>query len=370
MTTGAYISSAAHTAFIAFLLFGGLFSRDRLPPVEVAEVSLISAEEFAALTMPEDAPDAATDTAALVAPPPDAEPEPQAEPEPIVEAALAPPPPEPDVPAPPSAPELDVIETPPPPPLADTSPDEPEIIAPPTVEDGTDLPQDDTPAPADRVAPEPAAPAEPSAEEAPEVVEETAPEETPEAPAEPQEAAAPEEATTEIVTEAEEPEETAPTTSVRPRSRPKRAPRVAETPTPEPEPETDSTAAAVAAAVAEAAQTPAPSQPSGPPLTAGQKDALRVAVQQCWNTGSLSSEALRITVTLTVNMNPDGKPDNGSIRMLGFEGGSNGAAKQAYEAARRAVIRCGLNGYNLPVEKYDQWSTIEMTFNPERMRIK
>ena len=40
------------------------------------------------------------------------------------------------------------------------------------------------------------------------------------------------------------------------------------------------------------------------------------------------------------------------------------------EAARRAIIRCGASGYNLPVEKYDQWRDIEMTFNPERMRIK
>ena len=40
------------------------------------------------------------------------------------------------------------------------------------------------------------------------------------------------------------------------------------------------------------------------------------------------------------------------------------------EAARRAIIRCGADGYKLPPEKYDQWRDIEMTFNPEKMRIK
>jgi hypothetical protein len=122
---------------------------------------------------------------------------------------------------------------------------------------------------------------------------------------------------------------------------------------------------AVAAAVSGAA-----TGPSGPPMTAGEKDALRISVQQCWNVGSLSTEALRVTVTVAVSVAQTGVPDAGSIRMIEFEGGSEGAARQAFEAARRAIIRCGANGFPLPPEKYDQWRDIEMVFNPERMRIK
>ena len=81
-------------------------------------------------------------------------------------------------------------------------------------------------------------------------------------------------------------------------------------------------------------------------MTEGEKDALRVAVQQCWNVGSLSSEALRTTVTVGVSVAQDGMPDAGSISMIGFEGGSEAAARQAYEAARRAIIRCGENGFS------------------------
>jgi hypothetical protein len=116
-------------------------------------------------------------------------------------------------------------------------------------------------------------------------------------------------------------------------------------------------------------EQPAQQAPLGPPLTGGERDGLRVAVQACWNTGALSSEALRVTVTLGVSMNRDGRPDVGSIRLISSDG-ADAPTRQAFEAARRAIIRCGGNGYNLPPEKYEQWRDIEMTFNPERMRIK
>lgn len=69
-------------------------------------------------------------------------------------------------------------------------------------------------------------------------------------------------------------------------------------------------------------------------------------------------------------MAQDGTPITGSIRMASFSGGSEAAARQAFEAARRAIIRCGARGFDLPAEKYGQWQEIEMTFNPERMRVK
>ncbi|VAV95767.1 TolA protein, partial [hydrothermal vent metagenome] len=112
------------------------------------------------------------------------------------------------------------------------------------------------------------------------------------------------------------------------------------------------------------------SPPSGPPMTRGQKDAMRLAIQQCWNVGALSSEALRTTVVVAVSMTTDAKPVTSSIKQLSATGGSGTAVKQAYEAARRAIIRCGATGYNLPRDKYDRWRNIEITFNPEKMRIK
>ena len=100
------------------------------------------------------------------------------------------------------------------------------------------------------------------------------------------------------------------------------------------------------------------------------EDALRVAVSQCWNVGSLSTDALGTTVIVGVEMEQTGRPVTGSIRMVSFSGGSEGAARQAFEAARRAIIRCGARGFQLPVEKYGEWRDIEMTFNPEGMQFR
>ena len=65
-----------------------------------------------------------------------------------------------------------------------------------------------------------------------------------------------------------------------------------------------------------------------------------------------------------------GVPDSGSIRLVTFSGGTEAGAQQAFEAARRAIIRCGARGFPLPVEKYSQWRDIEMTFNPEGMQFR
>ena len=125
---------------------------------------------------------------------------------------------------------------------------------------------------------------------------------------------------------------------------------------------------AVAAALGQAgAGNPAQ---AGPPLTGGERESLRVAVSQCWSVGSLSSAALATTVVVGVSMTPDGRPVTNSIRLVSWSGGSDSAAQQAFDAARRAIIRCGQQGYPLPADKYEQWRDIEMTFNPERMRIK
>tara|TARA_R110002126_G_scaffold95980_1_gene224972 strand:- start:124 stop:387 length:264 start_codon:yes stop_codon:yes gene_type:complete len=86
--------------------------------------------------------------------------------------------------------------------------------------------------------------------------------------------------------------------------------------------------------------------------------------------GSLSTDALRVTVMVGVTMKQDATPDAGTIRLLEASGGNDAATQQAFEAARRALIRCGADGFALPAEKYAQWRDIEIVFNPEKMRIK
>src|SRR6056297_2757206 len=364
VNTGQIISGAGHLALIGWALIGGVF-QSAPPPFEVVQATAISEEEFAAIMDRQSAPDAVADVDTPEPPAPG-----EAAPSLSSEADT-----------PPEAAQPDASATPPPDPAPDVSQITPP--APAEVEDAPpvmEVPQEDVavmvpevsprpqPRPAPRVAPEAVARPEPDVRVDDVASPEVTPDEGAESAEEPSEATAPEEAATEIVTEAEEPAQAAPTASVRPRTRPARPAATAETETAPPAPDQSAVNDALAAALGQAQQTS--QAPSGPPLTGGEKDALRVAVQRCWNVGSLSSEALRTTVVVGVQMAESGKPEIGSIRMLSASGGGDAAAKQAFEAARRAIIRCGNDGFDLPVEKYDHWRDIEMTFNPENMRIK
>ena len=368
MSTGAYISAAVHAAFILFLLFGGIFQRDRLPEVSVADVSVITEEDFAALTRPETGPEVVSDAAEPV------QPEIEEAPEVALQADEAPDAAEPDQPDVPEA--NDTAAEPLPNPVSAPDTDVSDAVqpveAPPIDDDRPEAPEEAAPAPAPRVAPEPAAPAPPEAERAPEVVENTTPAPQAEEPKPEEIAAAPPEAAPEIVTEAEETQDLAPAASPRPRARPNR-PAVTETAEtePEPVPAADPVDTAVAAALA---STPAPASapaaaPSGPPLSGGEKDALRVAVQNCWSV-DVGSQSANVTVTVAVSMNRDGTVVGGQVTQVSASGGDDTAQRTAFEKARRAILRCQRGGFPLPAEKYDHWREIEMTFNPDGMRLK
>ena len=382
MRIGYYISGAGHIALILWIFFGNVFDT---PPqsFEVTEVSVISGAEFEALMAGVQTPEVTTDVAmpapelpAAEAPPVESQPDP------------TPPPPAPQVTEAPAADPVPQQPDPLPQQAEAEVSDEAPVMAPPPQEEvvlAPNVSNRPVPRPAERVAPQPVEAPAPDTQVSDAVTEEVVIDDAAEVVREETEGGAPEEATTRIVTEAMEDPSSAPTTSVRPRTRPARpepAP-VADTPRePAPqqqaqrpaEPQPAQTADAVNDALRQAmesgAASPAAGGQSGPPMTSGERDALRVAVQQCWNVGSLSSDALRTTVVVAVSMTEDGRPQPESLRMLSFEGGTEAAARQAYESARRAIIRCGANGFSLPRDKYEQWRDIEMTFNPENMRIR
>jgi hypothetical protein len=408
MEKGQIISGIAHGGVILWVILGDwLFRAPTLPEIEVAEVSLMSSAEFDAMMAA--APPVVEPVPEQPAPEPAPEPVPE-EPAPEEPEIQPPEPVQPQEPPPPA--EEPTPVAPPEEPLPEDLPTEavPQLIETPDpvapiadVEQPIPVPLSDArprPRPVDRVA---ATPVE--SVDAPEVAEQVI-EEVSDVPSEEaviveeqQEAAAPEEATTQIVTEAVETEEDAPqlemTASLRPRSRPERVQpseepveeAAASTETPEqPAPDTtteDAVAAALAEALAEeaaaaeaeaaaaaAAEAAASDLPAGPPMTAGEMDAFRVAVQACWNVGALSMEALRTTVTVAVSVGQDGVPDAGSIAMIASNGESDTATQQAFEAARRAIIRCGARGFPLPPEKYDQWRNMELVFDPNGMRMR
>jgi hypothetical protein len=394
--TGTKISLAGHGLLVGWAAFGGWFSSEPLP-LQVQEVAVISAQDFAKLSQKIQAPQVDQTPGGLIPPeieavPPELPNRPYVRPElrPEVTPPVAVLPPavaETAVSEPEPEPEPQVTVTLPPPAQLPTTPDIPAVVP--------ALPVPPQLRPADRVAPVPVeAPEQEVAIDdlvQPEVTaDQGALSEKPE-----QEATAPEEARDRIVTEANEsdraepasaditppeatPPVTAPTRSVRPKTRPQRPAPVESAASPQPPADSPEAAEAprasaiedaLAAAIAGGTDVAAP-EPAGPPLTNGERNALRVSVSKCWNVGSLSSEALKTTVEVAVSLERDGRPKAGTIRLVSSSGGSSGAAKQAYEAARRAIIRCGASGFQLPAEKFDHWRDIVMTFNPEKMRIK
>lgn len=396
MTTGAKYSGIAHLAFILIVLFGGLpwWSGEEREAIRVSEVSFISPEEFErAASGGQDAPEPEAAPAPAAPEPVEATPEPTP-PEPEVQVVRPSPPPEP-------APE----------PEADAAPTEQATLAPEFDPDsplGLESPEQQrapriisvNPSPLSAVAPpqprqvariEPD-PAPPPPEEAlpapePEVATEVAPE-----PAEPVEelAAAPPEAATEAAPETPPtpepeavPETVALTSSIPPRARPASvAARAAPEPEPvaEPEPERTQTAAATPATPpSETAPTEptttqptgatapaASSLPSGPPITQAERDGLRLAVQRCWNVPAGLRNAQELRVVLAAELAADGAVVDGSIRLLEPSPLPDARFQQAYEAGRRALLRC--QPYNgLPQEKYARWRNLEVVFNPEGM---
>ena len=132
MREGWIISGAAHLALFVVLLLSGLFAQDRIAEVSVSEVSIISEAEYAALTLPEVAPETQTETPDVMPPEPveDTAPETPAE-----DTAPEAPEPEPvETPAAPDAPDLTVPERTPEVAILE---DAPEIDMPEVVQDGS-----------------------------------------------------------------------------------------------------------------------------------------------------------------------------------------------------------------------------------------
>ena len=373
MHIGHYISGGAHIGLLGWALFGGMFS-PKPQDINVAQVSIISASDFEMMQaqfapplamddMPQQPDSAPSDEAPDVTIAQDA----TVDPSPVPEAIE-----QPDDPIVPIAPEpLDI-------PIPDVADQAVEMPVP-----AEDIPQtmptagDDKPIDANRVAPVPIAPETPASDVA-DIVQDQAiatPDTTEVVQAE-EKATAPEAASSAIITEAVETGTGAPSASFRPPSRPKRpeAPKpepdtpepaeVAETADPEPKATEDDAAVMAALEAALAA-----SVPSAPALTANEMSGLRLAVQQCWVV-DVGSEAANITVTVGMALDQEGRVEQGSINLIEASSGSANAVEIAFQVARRAILRCQKDGFELPLDKYDQWRNIEMVFNPENMRTR
>ncbi|MBA4492340.1 hypothetical protein [Paracoccus sp. S1E-3] len=90
-------------------------------------------------------------------------------------------------------------------------------------------------------------------------------------------------------------------------------------------------------------------------LSPAEKTGFAGRVESCWTL----AQGVDPRVTLRFAMTPDGRPVADSFVVVGT------AAQTAFEAARRAVLRCARAGYDLPKDRYDAWDLIEITFTAD-----
>ena len=102
---------------------------------------------------------------------------------------------------------------------------------------------------------------------------------------------------------------------------------------------------------------------AGQRLTDAEIETLRMSIRKCYNVGALPETAQSVAVTLRVKLDRAGLPMKEHIKLLRFVGGSKADAEQVFTAARLAVLRCGRAGFGLPLDKYDQWKDLELTFD-------
>ena len=116
-------------------------------------------------------------------------------------------------------------------------------------------------------------------------------------------------------------------------------------------------------------QTPGPPQKSSQPiaplgaqLTTSELDLVRAQIERCWNIPAGARDAENLTPEFRVQMRRDGTV--ASTRLLNPERMNEPFFQAAAESANRALLNPQCQPLKLPPEKFDQWQTFTITFDP------
>ena len=99
-------------------------------------------------------------------------------------------------------------------------------------------------------------------------------------------------------------------------------------------------------------------------ITLSELDVLRQQLQKCWNVPAGALHAEDLVVQVRVTMGPDAMVKEVKIldesRMQ-----KDGYFRTAAESAKRALFSPECSPLNLPKDRYEQWQTFVITFNPK-----
>lgn len=90
------------------------------------------------------------------------------------------------------------------------------------------------------------------------------------------------------------------------------------------------------------------------------QNTFRKSIESCWNIDF----ANETSVTLRIHLDRNGKVNSPlSLYLIDSTGGSKRDVEDAFNSARRAVLRCQKGGFDLPMNDYKRWKTIEIMFD-------
>jgi len=104
----------------------------------------------------------------------------------------------------------------------------------------------------------------------------------------------------------------------------------------------------------------------GPEMTISEIDLVRQQIQRCWNMPAGAKDAQTMIISIRLAMNPDGTVQQARIldqaRM-----GSDPFYRTMAESALRATLDPRCQPFRLPLEKFDRWKNMKLTFDPRDM---
>jgi hypothetical protein len=119
-------------------------------------------------------------------------------------------------------------------------------------------------------------------------------------------------------------------------------------------------------------QNPGPQQKSSQPiaplgsqLTTSELDVVKSQLEACWNVPAGARDAQDLTPEFRVQMRRDGTVS--STQLLNRDRMNDPFFQAAAESANRALLNPRCQPLKLPPEKYDQWQTFTITFDPKDM---
>ncbi len=101
-------------------------------------------------------------------------------------------------------------------------------------------------------------------------------------------------------------------------------------------------------------------------LTMGEMDALRAQIARCWSVPAGARDAENLVVEIRVEVNPDMTVR--SARILDVSRMNRDPFyRTAAESALRAVLNPRCSPLQLPPQKYEEWRSMVLSFNPREM---